>query len=185
MEQYLVRDLMVPFSEYASVRIGTTLLDALRTLERAQEAYSMSKYEHRAVLVLDESDKVVGKISQLRVLRAIETEFTGMVEMDNLRAFGFSNTYLAGLKEKQRLQGQVITTESLRRAAGKKVEAFMQTPTPGEFVADDATLDTAIHLLTAGAHLSLLVTRGDKIVGILRISDVFAAVFHEMMATAT
>lgn len=185
MEQYRVRDLMVPFSEYASVRVGTTLLDALRALERAQVAYSMSKYEHRAVLVLDETDKVVGKISQLRALRAMETEFTGQGEMENLRAFGFSNTYLAGLKEKQRLQGQVITSETLRRASAKKVESFMQTPTPGEFVAEDATLDTAIHLLTAGAHLSLLVTKDDKIVGILRISDVFAAVFHEMMATAT
>jgi CBS domain-containing protein len=185
MEQYRVRDLMVPFSEYASVRVGTTLLEALRTLERAQEAYSMSKYEHRAVLVLDDGGKVVGKISQLRALRAIETEFTGQVEMDSLRSFGFSNTYLAGLKEKHRLQGQVITTETLKKAAAMKVESFMQTPTPGEFVAEDATLDTAIHLLTAGAHLSLLVTRDDKIVGILRISDVFAAVFHEMMATAT
>jgi hypothetical protein len=34
----------------------------------------------------------------------------------------------------------------------------------------------------AEAHLSLLVTRNDKIIGILRIADVFAAVFHEMTA---
>jgi hypothetical protein len=57
----------------------------------------------------------------------------------------------------------------------------MQTPSPGEFVAEDCNLDTAIHRLIAGTHLSLLVTRGKQIVGILRISDVFAAVFHEMM----
>ena len=72
MQQYLVRDLMVPFSEYASVRVGTTLLEALRVLERAQEAYSVSKYQHRAIIVLDEDDKVVGKISQLRAVKAIE-----------------------------------------------------------------------------------------------------------------
>jgi CBS domain-containing protein len=185
MELYRVRDLMVPFSEYASVRVGTTLLDALRALEQAQEAYSMSKYEHRAVLVLDEQERVVGKISQLRVLKAIESVFVGHQEMEGLRKFNFSDTYLANLKEKQRLRGQVLTRESLVAAAGKKVEEFMQKPTPGEYVAEDASLDTAIHMLTAGAHLSLLVTKNEKIIGILRISDVFAAVFHEMMAAAS
>jgi CBS domain-containing protein len=58
----------------------------------------------------------------------------------------------------------------------------MQTPTPGEYVSEDSSLDTAIHKLVAGTHLSLLVTRNEKIVGVLRISDVFAAVFHEMTA---
>jgi len=57
----------------------------------------------------------------------------------------------------------------------------MQMPTPGEFVAEDCSLDTAIHRLISGTHLSLLVTRREEIIGILRISDVFAAVFHEMM----
>ena len=31
-----------------------------------------------------------------------------------------------------------------------------------------------------GHHQSLLITRGDKIEGILRLTDVFAAVFHKM-----
>jgi ssDNA-specific exonuclease RecJ len=38
----------------------------------------------------------------------------------------------------------------------------------------------ALHQLTAGSNLSLLVTRGKDIVGVLRLSDVFAAVFHAM-----
>ena len=184
MQQYLVRDLMVPFSEYASVRVGTTLLEALRVLERAQEAYSVSKYQHRAIIVLDEDDKVVGKISQLRAVKAIENEFTNHLELDGLDTFGFSPAYVAAISERHRLQGRAITAETLRTAAARKVEEFMQRPTPGEYVSADASLDTAIHLLSAGAHLSLLVTREEKIVGILRISDVFAAVFHEMMTAA-
>jgi CBS-domain-containing membrane protein len=31
-----------------------------------------------------------------------------------------------------------------------------------------------------GHHQSLLVTAGEKIVGILRLTDVFAALFHKM-----
>jgi hypothetical protein len=60
------------------------------------------------------------------------------------------------------------------------VEDFMQAPSEGEIVEENTSLDTAIHQLVMGTHLSLLVTRGVEIVGILRMSDVFAAVFHAM-----
>jgi 3-dehydroquinate dehydratase len=43
----------------------------------------------------------------------------------------------------------------------------------------------ALHQLTAGSNLSLLVTRGKDIVGVLRLSDVFAAVFHAMKESET
>ena len=69
----------------------------------------------------------------------------------------------------------------MAEAAKKKVEDFMQTPSIGEFVSEDCSLDTAIHRLVTGGHLSLLVTRDDKIIGILKLSDVFAAVFQEMI----
>jgi hypothetical protein len=35
-----------------------------------------------------------------------------------------------------------------------------------------------VHQLVTGRHLSLLVTQEKKIVGVLRMSDVFAAAFH-------
>ncbi|MBU1565176.1 MAG: CBS domain-containing protein [Proteobacteria bacterium] len=183
MERYLVKDLMVPISEYATVTVGTTLLDALRVLERAQDAYTVSKYHHRAILVLDADGNVVGKISQLRALKAIQPEVELTEELAEIRRFKFSENYLAELRD-IRSYGKIIKKETLLVAAGKKVEEFMQAPTPGEFVSEDSSLDIAIHRLVAGAHMSLLVTRDDRIVGVLRISDVFAALFHGMMAAA-
>ena len=184
MERFLVKDLMVPISEYASVMVGTTLLDALLVLERAQDAYTVSKYQHRAILVLDGDGRIVGKISQLRALKAIQPEFEFAEELEEMRRFKFSEGYLAAVRDMFYSRGKSIKKETLREAAGKKVEEFMQTPTSGEFVSEENTLDVAIHRLVAGAHMSLLVTRGERIVGVLRISDVFAAVFHGMMAAA-
>lgn len=181
MKNYLVKDLMVPISEYATVVIGTSLIDALRVLDRAQDAYTVSKYQHRAIIVLDNQGQVVGKISQLRALKAIEPEVEFDDEMKEIEKFKFSDDYLAKLRDNHRSQGKIIKSQTLREAAEKKVEEFMQTPSPGEFVSEDCNLDTAIYRLIAGTHLSLLVTRGKQIVGILRISDVFAAVFHEMI----
>ena len=171
---------MVPISEYATVTVGTSLLDAIQALERAQEAYTVSKYQHRAVLVLDHAGQVVGKVGQLRALKAIEGEHEFNDEIEEMRKFNFSESYIAQLRDKFRFRKAIIEEKTLREAAGKKVEEFMQAPTPGEYVSEDCSLDTAIHKLVAGTHLSLLVTRQKKIVGILRISDVFAAVFHEM-----
>lgn len=180
MEQYCVKDLMVPITEYATVRIGTSLLDAIHVLERAQEAYTSSKYQHRAILVLDQDDLVVGKIGQLRVLKAIETRYDLENEVKELKSFNFSDEYITHRRDQYRLCGPIIKGDALKKAASKTVEEFMQKPTPGEFVPEESSLDVAIHKLVAGTHLSLLVTRDEKIVGILRIADVFAAVYHEM-----
>lgn len=182
MENRLVKDLMVPISEYATVVVGTSLIEAVRTLEKAQEVYTTSKYQHRAVLVLDTTGRVVGKISQLRALKAIEPDYKSTSEIARLKTFNFSDSYIAQLNDLYRSHGKIMSKENLRETATKKVEDFMQKPSPGEFVSEDSSLDTAIHRLVAGTHLSLLVTRGEKIVGILRISDVFAAVFHQMTA---
>lgn len=184
MEKTSVKDLMVPISEYATVKVGTSLLDATLALETAQEAFTMSKYQHRAILVLDNNNMVVGKVGQLRILKAVETRYDLDSEAENLANFNFSGEYIADQQAQYRLQGPILNTESLRAAAEKKVEEFMQKPTPGEFVSEDCSLDVAIHKLVAGPHLSLLVTKDEEIVGILRISDVFAAVFHEMRTTA-
>ncbi len=67
------------------------------------------------------------------------------------------------------------------KTAGQKiVRDFMYTPTEGEYVSEDETLDEAIHQLVMGQHQSLLVTRDEEIVGVLKLTDVFAAIFHVM-----
>jgi len=76
MKSYTVKDLMVPLSEYATVSEDATLYDAVLSLERAQENFEdkHTRYRHRAILVLDKDDQVVGKLSQLDVLRSLGTE---------------------------------------------------------------------------------------------------------------
>ena len=67
-----------------------------------------------------------------------------------------------------------------RKAGEQTVIKLMSSLTEGEYVSEDASLDFAIHQFIMGNHQSLLVTGGEKIVGILRLTDVFATVFHKM-----
>jgi len=183
VENISVKDLMVPIDVYATVPLGTSLLDAIQELEKAQDAYTESKYQHRAILVLDSKNRVAGKIGQLRILKAVETRHDLNSELEELSKFRFSKRYLSVRREERRLEGPILNLKSLRIATEKKVEEFMQKPTPGEFVSEESSIDLAIHRLVSGTHLSLLVTREKEIVGILRIADVFAALSYEMKAT--
>ena len=83
MEIITVEDLMLPIEEYATIGEDGTLYEAVKALEKAQEEfdYKHSFYRHRAILVLDKNKNVVGKISQLDVLQALEPKYQDMGDM--------------------------------------------------------------------------------------------------------
>lgn len=179
MKDYVVKELMVPLSEYATVSVGATLFEAVLALEQAQEDYDHTKYRHRGVLILNEKKEVVGKLSQLDVLRALEPEEEGGEDLRTLTGFGFSPRFIQSLHKQRRLKNAPLK-DLCRKASELRVEEFMQTPAELDSVDQEVSLEFAIQQLVMGDHLSLLVTRGAKIVGILRLTDVFAAVFHAM-----
>lgn len=181
MKSYAVKDLMVPLSEYATVAEDATLFEAVRSLEDAQEKFEdkHTRYSHRAVLILDKAGSVIGKLSQLDVLRALEPKYGDMLKGEGSHRYGFTKEFIKSTFEDYQLFASPLE-DICRKAGEKNVKEFMYTPTEGEFVSEDASLDVAIHQLIMGHHQSLLVTRGQKIVGILRLTDVFAAVFHKM-----
>ena len=179
MKNYKVQDLMVPLTEYATVRENASLYDAVNALEKAQEDFDHTRYRHRAVLVLDDNGKVVGKLSQLDVLKALEPKYRDMLDRRRLRSFGFTKDFMKSmLKEYQLFDSDLI--DICKMAAEQNVKAFMYSPSEGEYIAEDATLDEAIHQFILGHHQSLLVTSREDITGILRLTDVFAAVYHVM-----
>jgi len=181
VNNFIVKDLMVPLSEYATVQEGSTLFEAVLALEKAQEEFDHehTPYHHRAVLILNQNKKVIGKLSQLGVLRAILPKNERTQQIEDISRFGFSTRLINSLREKSRLE-EGILDDLYKKATRMKVEDYMQTPSEGEYVDEMTSIDTAMYQIVIGTHLSLIVTRGDEIVGLLRMSDVFAAVFHAM-----
>ena len=179
MSDYRVKELMVPLSEYATVPEGSTLFDAVLALEKAQEEFDHTKYKHRGVLILDKDKRVIGKLGQLDVLRALEPKDEDPGELDELNQFGFSSNFVHKLRKQRRMNTAPL--KDLCSIASKlRVEDFMQTPSEGEFIDQEASLETAVMQLVTGHHISLLVTSDQEIIGILRMTDAFAAVFHTM-----
>lgn len=173
MKDRSVKELMVPLSEYATVREDATLIEAVAALETAQAEFDQTRYRHRAVLVIDPQDRVVGKISQMDVVRALEPKYQEIQKPEGLAYFGFTKKFLQSMLGAYKLWDMPLT-EVCRKGARRKVKEFMYTPSEGEYVESKATLDEAIHHLVMGRHQSLLVTEGGQVVGILRLTDVFA-----------
>ena len=181
MKSYSVKDLMVPLSEYATVSEDATLYDAVLSLEEAQENFEdkHTRYRHRAILILDKGGQVIGKISQLDALKALEPKYQDMIAGEESHKMGISKQFMQSVLEDFNLFASPLD-DVCRKAGEQNVKIFMSTPTEGEYIAEDASLGVAIHQFVMGQHQSLLVARNKKIVGTLRLTDVFAAVFHKM-----
>jgi len=65
MKKKLIKELMVPLAEYATVSEDATLFETIMALEKAQEKFDQSRYRHRAVLIYDKEGDIVGKVSEI------------------------------------------------------------------------------------------------------------------------
>lgn len=184
MQSILVKEIMVLIEEYATVSRDANLYEAVIALEKAQIGFDTQKYKHRAILVLDENNKVVGKLSIFDILTALEPKY-GKLEAEGILSHsGYNPEFVKSI-----LQDNALWRDPLEfvcnRATKLKVSNFMETPEDGVFIRDDATLDEAIHQLVLQKHHSLLVTSGDEVVGILRLSDVFAEICDKIKTCQT
>jgi len=168
-----VKDRMVPLEEYATVLQDATLQQAVNALAEAQKKWGKDNYPHRAILVLDEKDKVVGKLSQWDVIRALEPKYDELFDFKRLSHFGFNPSFIKGMLKDHNLWEHPLN-DICKAAARLKVAKIMYTPKREEYVVESASLAEAIHQLIMGRHQSLLVTgEAGDIVGVLRLSDVF------------
>ena len=177
MKSYIVKEMMVPLAEYATVTEDANLLEAVMALDRAQAGFDQTLYRHRAILVLDQNGHIVGKLSQHDVLMALELNYKKLVEKEKgaLDRFGLSNMFIKYSMKEYSLWDKPLD-HLCKKAIQRNVKEFMYTPTEGEFIDENETMNNAVHKLIIGKHHSLLVTQRGKIAGVLRLSDVFGTI---------
>ncbi len=168
-----VKEMMVPIEGYATVSEEATLYEAVQALETAQAQFDKSRYRHRAVLVYNKANRIVGKLSQFDIIGALEPKYGEISESKySTRWGGFTRSFMKSMLAHYELWDKPLN-DICRKAFDLKVKKIMHTPTEGEYVDEDASLGEALHQLMMGHHQSLLVTKDKDIVGILRLTDVF------------
>ncbi|MBN1211008.1 MAG: CBS domain-containing protein [candidate division Zixibacteria bacterium] len=180
MDTKKVKDLMVPLGEYAIVSHTATILDALEALERSQTRLPPGKHRHRAVLVIDDDKKVVGKIGHLGFLRALEPKYSILGDMGKLSRVGLEPQFISSMMDNFRFFEENLS-DLCHRACHIRVVDVMRPVE--ENIDENATINEAIHKLVMWQTLSLLVIReknGKEVVGLLRLSDVFEEITNFM-----
>jgi CBS domain-containing protein len=179
MKTILVKDVMVPVSDYATVSKDATLHDAVLALEEAQAEFDQARYRHRGILVYDENSRIIGKVSQIEILRALEPKYE-QFEMPRSR-YPFTPSFMKSLFDQYDLWNKPLD-DICKKAGQKRVGEFVERFNEGETVQEETTLNEAIHMLVVGQLQSLLVMRKEDVTGILRLTDVYHEVLKKVKA---
>lgn len=179
MRKKTVKDIMVSLSEFGTIGMEADLYEAAIALEKAQKEYEQGISRHRILLITDKNDRVMGKISQLDILRALEPKGKQLADSKALSRFGISSKYLKSMADQCSFWDKPLI-DICKNSGELKVKMLVCTPAEGEYVKEDASLTEAIHQLALEHHQSLLVTRGKNIVGILRQTDMFKEVVQTL-----
>lgn len=179
MRSITVGEVMVPIGEYATVPQEANLFEAVVALENSQKDLDPKTHKHRAILILDNRQKVIGKISMIEILVALEPKYAQLDAEGVLTRAGHSPELIEDMLRDNALWGEPMQF-ICSRAAPLKVTDFMETPTEGAYIDQNALLDRAIHQFVAHRYQSLIVIKDEEAVGILRLSDVFAIICEKI-----
>lgn len=176
MKDKNVKEVMIPLSDYAIVPEEETLANAIKTLKQTQKD-NRFRHKHRAVLAYDKNNNITGKLSVFDILKALEPKYRQFEHSDHtgnigLSRFGFNNEFLNSLIDNFNLWDETLE-ELVKKASHLKVKDIMYTPGEGEYVDEKAPASEAVHQFILGCHQSLLVLKKDRVVGVLRLADIF------------
>ena len=176
MKKFFVKELMIPISDYVTVKKTDTLVDVLQALESARQA---NEHAHRDAIVVDDTGTFVGKVTMLDIFRALEPNYKKMVG-------GSGDGTLTKSFVMKAVKAFNLWTEPetdiCQRGARKTVAEVMHTPRSFEFLQEEDTLEKPLNLYVMGVHQPLIVKKNETVTGVLRFGDMFEVVRRELLA---
>jgi CBS domain-containing protein len=177
-----VRDLMIPLDRYSVVGPDSTLREAVLHLRSSYcqlEAGMCSEAGPRTVLVVEKGRKLMGILDFRSILRVLIPEIAGGLT-EKLAALGISVTYAEAdapsLDEaKARFRARVIKNADVKvTRIMLKIRGTIQA---------DAGITEALKVIMRNKVTKLPVYEGNKLVGVLRDTDLFLAVADVLVET--
>ena len=173
-----IRELMLPLDDYAVVSEEENMIDAVRKLNEANCKLPPDKHPHRAMLVAGKGGKIVGKIGHLAFLKALEPRYDKIGDIGHVSRAGWDAEFITSMMDSLKVWKESFA-DYVRRAESSKVKEVMRPIQ--ESIDVDAPLSEAVHRLVIYQALSILVTKEDEVIGILRLSDVFTEIAESIL----
>ncbi len=174
----LVKDFTVPIGKFPMISETATFAGAVMALDRAQEEFMAGKREQRILLVCDSENKIVGKLSPIDVVRGLEPDFDRIVDP---QASSFvSTTYVIDSMKDQLLLWTKPLDDLCNTAKDVKIKDFIHKPAPSQIIGAEDSLNAAFHRFVLYRHDSLFVMEDQKLVGMLRFTDVYKEIVRKI-----
>jgi hypothetical protein len=130
--------------------------------------------------VENEKGEVIGKISPIDLLCGLETNYSRIQAQETVNRFGLRYVWKS-MQADYRLWEDPFA-DLCRKAGAVRIRNFIKAPQESQIVAPDDGLAKCFHLFVMNRHDSLFVMERNKIVGLLRFSDVYDNVSQTMKA---
>ena len=172
----LVKELMLPIDQCVTVNQDWTVRDSIRLAQEAEEQRRRNGevLSPRALLALDDEDRVVGKLNHQDIVTNMEPRYRAQRSHETIAhifAAGLRPALLKSMMERYSYWTETFD-EKCQQVLDVKVKDCMHTAKREEYVRHSAPLELAVHQLVIGRHQSLLVIEGDSVVGTLTLADV-------------
>lgn len=162
-----IRDIMVPLSEYPHVPYWLTIRQAMGVIRKICIKYKGVYYEPGTMLVFDQQYRLLGILRRRDLLRAIEPNL--------------NNLYL---EEENNIDNNDKPWEEIFKKYSQEdaQRPVSEVMTPIEFTVDpDDSIEKAIYMMIKNSVGLLPVMSGEKVEGVVRMTDVFIEVIEKVL----
>ena len=175
-----VKDMMVPIDDYAVTTADKTLKEAVPKLMKIYcqvEIGKCTEAGHRTSLVLDKQGKLVGILDFKSILKVLIPEIAGGIS-GKLQALGISMAFAEADAHDMDTSQHGFRSRVIQNAQTRVSDIMLKLR--GTIDADAGFLD-ALKIIYRNKVTVLPVFEGDKLVGVLRDSDLFLAAANVLM----
>jgi len=175
-----VKDMMVPIDDYAVTTTDKLLKEAVPELMRIYcqvETGKCTEAGHRTSLVLDGHRKLVGILDFKSILKVLIPEIAGGIS-GKLQSLGISMAFAEADAHDMDSSKQGFRSRVRQNAQTRVGDVMLKLR--GTIDADAGFLD-ALKMIYRNKVTVLPVFEGDKLVGVLRDSDLFLAAANVLM----
>jgi CheY-like chemotaxis protein len=163
-EEKLVRDIMIPISEYTTIIEDQNVEEAIRKLWESFSAVSATNgpmpARHLSIIVFDGEDRIKGILSILDLLRAIMPPYLSIAKPFPADSIQYSPMFWRGAFKRE-----------VDLLAGRRVKEIM-SPAPMT-IEYDANLMEAAYIMVTQNPRRMVVMRKGEVAGVLREQDLF------------
>jgi len=176
MNEIQVKEIMIPFSNYVTVRKEDSLVEAFQALEQARK--SENEHAHRDAIVVDANGVFVGKVTMIDIFRALEPNYK-KIEQQQQKGILTAEFVMKAVKD---FNLWMEPTQTICERGGRlKVADVMHLSEKLEYIKETDVLAKALHLYVMGVHQPLIVKNNDKVTGVLRFGDIFEVVRQSLL----